>query len=216
MRRTKEEAEVTRDKLLSAALKVFSKKGYATTTLDDIAKEAGVTRGAIYWHFKGGKPEIFTDILNKGFDRVGVLVERLMAEGGSPLETLERIMVRLLQFVEEDDDYRAVQEILIFKMSDDPELSLRIEDKKHAQEESVKYLAELIEQARKVGEVSGDVDPMTAAITGYGMLNGIVLLWMVERSVTDTPQFSLKDQAASFVKLYLQGLTPPAGRKSKV
>ncbi|CAJ37803.1 TetR family transcriptional regulator [Methanocella arvoryzae] len=216
MRRTKEEAEVTRDKLLSAALKVFSKKGYATTTLDDIAREAGVTRGAIYWHFKGGKADVFNAIVDTGFARIGDLVEKLMAEGGTPLELLERMMVRLMQFCEEDDDYRALQEITIFKMSEDPELSLKLEDKKHAQEESVLYIADLIKQAREAGEVRPDVDPMTAAITAYGMLNGIVLLWMIERSVTDTPQFSLKDQAASFVKLYLQGITTPAGCRSKV
>ncbi|WP_424359925.1 TetR family transcriptional regulator [Methanocella sp. MCL-LM] len=216
MRRTKEEAEVTRDKLLSAALKVFSKKGYATTTLDDIAKEAGVTRGAIYWHFKGGKADVFNAIVDTGFARVNGLVEKLLAEGGTPIELLERMMIRLMQFCEEDDDYRALQEITIFKMSEDPELSLKLEDKKHAQEESVRYLADLIKQAKEAGEVRPDVDPMTASITAYGMLNGIVLLWMIERSVTDTPQFSLKDQAGSFVKLYLQGITTPAGCKSKV
>jgi hypothetical protein len=99
-----------------------------------------------------------------------------------------------------------VQEILIFKMADDPELSLRLEDKKHAQEESVKYFADIIEQARESGEVRRDVDPMTAAIAGYGMLNGIVLLWMIEWSVTNTPQFSLKNQASSFVNLYIRSI----------
>lgn len=206
MRKTKEEAEVTKEKLLGAALKVFSKKGYATATLDDIAKEAGVTRGAIYWHFKGGKAEIFTAIINEGFGRVNSLLERLISEGDTPLMTLERLMVRLMQFVEEDADYRAVQEILIFKMTDDPDLTLRLEDKKHAQEESVTYISGLIEQAKKAGEVRGDVDPMTAAVAAYGMLNGIVFLWMVERSVSEKPQFSLKDQASSYVELYLRGI----------
>ncbi len=216
MRRTKEDAEVTRDKLLSAALKVFGKKGYASTTLDDIAREAGVTRGAIYWHFKGGKAEVFTAILETGFARLNVVVEKLLSEGGTPLEVLERMLIRLLQFCEEDEDYRALQEITIFKMSEDPELSVRLADKMHMQDDSVKYIANLISQAREAGEVRQDVDPMTAAITAYGMLNGIVLLWMIERSVTETPMFSLKSQAASFVELYLRGITSPDHLKSKV
>lgn len=216
MRRTKEDAEVIRDKLLSAALKVFGKKGYASTTLDDIAREAGVTRGAIYWHFKGGKAEVFTAILETGFARLNVVVEKLLSEGGTPLEVLERMLIRLLQFCEEDEDYRALQEITIFKMSEDPELSVRLADKMHMQDDSVKYIANLISQAREAGEVRQDVDPMTAAITAYGMLNGIVLLWMIERSVTETPMFSLKSQAASFVELYLRGITSPDHLKSKV
>ena len=47
MSRTKEEAEVTKQRLLKAALDVFSRKGYADTRLEDIAAEAGVTRGAM-------------------------------------------------------------------------------------------------------------------------------------------------------------------------
>jgi Transcriptional regulator len=206
MRKTKEEAEVTKEKLLDAALKVFSKKGYPSTTLDDIAKEAGVTRGAIYWHFKGGKAEIFTAIINKGLERVNTLTDRLISEGGTPMEILERVLVSLLKFVEEDDDYRAVQEILIFQMVDDPELSLRLEDKKHAYEESIGYIAGLIEQAKGSGEVRHDVDATTAAIAAYGMLNGVVFIWLVERSVAETPQFSLKKQASSFIKLYLRSI----------
>ena len=51
MRRTKEEAEQTRRALLDAGLRVFSRQGYAAIKLEDIAREAAVTRGAIYWHF---------------------------------------------------------------------------------------------------------------------------------------------------------------------
>jgi len=145
-----------------------------------------------------------------------VVVEKLLSEGGTPLEVLERMLIRLLQFCEEDEDYRALQEITIFKMSEDPELSVRLADKMHMQEDSVKYIANLISQAMEAGEVRQDVDPMTAAITAYGMLNGIVLLWMIERSVTETPMFSLKSQAASFVELYLRGIISPDHLQSKV
>lgn len=51
MRRTKEKAERTRGAILNASLKVFSTKGYTRTRFEDVAKEAGVTRGAINWHF---------------------------------------------------------------------------------------------------------------------------------------------------------------------
>lgn len=51
-RKTKEEAEETRLKILDAALDVFSRKGYSRTTFEDIAKQIGLTKGAVYWHFK--------------------------------------------------------------------------------------------------------------------------------------------------------------------
>ena len=52
MRRTKEEAEATRRGILKAGMRVFLKKGYSSATLDDIAAEIGMTRGAVYWHFR--------------------------------------------------------------------------------------------------------------------------------------------------------------------
>jgi len=52
-RRTKEEAEKTYHTLLEAAAEQFTMHGVAATTLNDIAQAAGVTRGALYWHFKG-------------------------------------------------------------------------------------------------------------------------------------------------------------------
>lgn len=50
-RKTKEAAELTRLAILDSALSLFADQGVSRTTLADIAKEAGVTRGAIYWHF---------------------------------------------------------------------------------------------------------------------------------------------------------------------
>ena len=51
-RRTKEDAEATRNKLLDAAAEVFFAKGVAGASLSEVAQAAGLTRGAIYWHFK--------------------------------------------------------------------------------------------------------------------------------------------------------------------
>jgi TetR/AcrR family transcriptional regulator, acrAB operon repressor len=51
-RKTKEAAEETRQKIFDAALDVFSRKGYSRTTFEDIAKQIGLTKGAVYWHFK--------------------------------------------------------------------------------------------------------------------------------------------------------------------
>ena len=50
-RKTREEAERTQHILLDAAAALFTKKGVSNTTLNDIAQKAGMTRGAIYWHF---------------------------------------------------------------------------------------------------------------------------------------------------------------------
>jgi len=58
MRKTKEDTQKTRQDILQAAVENFSGKGFFNTSLNDIAQTAGVTRGAVYWHFTN-KAEIF-------------------------------------------------------------------------------------------------------------------------------------------------------------
>ena len=55
MRKTKAEAQKTREQLLQSALDTFYRQGVAKTPLQAIARNAGVTRGALYWHFKSLK-----------------------------------------------------------------------------------------------------------------------------------------------------------------
>ena len=61
-RRTKQEAMATRDSLLDAAEQLFQRQGVSRTTLAQIAAAAGVTRGAVYWHFKD-KADLFEAML---------------------------------------------------------------------------------------------------------------------------------------------------------
>lgn len=64
MRRTKEDAEKTRLAILEAAERLFLERGVAHTSLDVIAREAGVTRGAVYWHFQN-KAHLFHEMLSQ-------------------------------------------------------------------------------------------------------------------------------------------------------
>ncbi|UCE62309.1 MAG: TetR family transcriptional regulator [Phycisphaerales bacterium] len=63
VRRTKEQALETREALLNAALRIFSENGLEAPRLEDIAQEAGVTRGALYWHFKN-KEDLLISLLD--------------------------------------------------------------------------------------------------------------------------------------------------------
>ena len=66
-RKTKEEANNTRKRILRSALDLFVKKGYAHTTFNDIASRLGFTKGAVYWHFKS-KADLLAAILNEALD----------------------------------------------------------------------------------------------------------------------------------------------------
>lgn len=74
MKKNKEDTLQTRELLIDAALEIFYQKGVARTTLDQIAKAAGLTRGAIYWHFKN-KADVFEAVCQRFFSIIDDLVQ---------------------------------------------------------------------------------------------------------------------------------------------
>lgn len=67
-RAARAEGREARDELLSAALRVFAGRGYREAGVDEIAAEAGYSKGALYWHFTG-KEELLQTLLEERIDR---------------------------------------------------------------------------------------------------------------------------------------------------
>ncbi len=61
-RKTKAEAERTRQRILKAALDLFVAQGYERTTVEDVARRIRLTKGAVYWHFKS-KPDLLAALV---------------------------------------------------------------------------------------------------------------------------------------------------------
>ena len=98
MRRTKEEAEVTKQNILKTGLEAFSRKGYTATRVEDIAQQADVTTGAIYHHF-GGKSDLYLALVKQGDAKTNLLAQQIIEEGGTPATIIRQLLVRLLQFL---------------------------------------------------------------------------------------------------------------------
>ena len=200
MRRTKEEAAITRATLLKTALSVFSAKGYAAATLDDVAKAAKVTRGAIYWHFKS-KADLYNTLLQESSARGAVVVQDAVSEGGSLIEILRRIFVRLCTLIEEDKEMRAVMELTLFKTGLNPDL----QSGRKTQIESGNALLQGITEAMRQGIAQGilrkDVDPADMARAFIAFENGVIQLWLLSPK-----SFSLKASAESFADILVTGL----------
>jgi TetR/AcrR family acrAB operon transcriptional repressor len=200
MRRTKEEAAITRDQLLRKALTVFSKKGYAAAALEDIAHEAEVTRGAIYWHF-GSKAELYNTLIREFSDRGTLIVQQAASEGGTLLDILRRVFVRQLEVIEDDREMRALMELHLFRTGLVPEL----EEGRQQQIDSgialIDMLAGIMSQGIQQGLLRSDVDPKDMAHAYLAFQNGLINLWL-----TAPGQFSLKTSAESFVDILMAGI----------
>ncbi len=103
-RRTKEEAQQTREAILLASLDMFCEKGYTRTTFDEIAKKINLTKGAIYWHFRN-KPDIIKALIIEAFEHNQVAINREIPE----VKTLSDLL-RYFKY-----EAQMVQNIAIFR-----------------------------------------------------------------------------------------------------
>ncbi|WP_139346350.1 TetR family transcriptional regulator, partial [Pseudorhizobium flavum] len=90
MRRTKAEAAETRAAILAAAEQMFFEKGVSNSRLEDIATAAGVTRGAVHWHF-ANKTDLFLELYSAvQLPRINMLdLEQANEKGCDPLAFIE-------------------------------------------------------------------------------------------------------------------------------
>lgn len=80
--------EKTRKLLVSIGKKLFVKKGFAATSTPEIVKAAGVTRGALYHHFKD-KKDLFRAVVESDCEAVGIEIERGSENADSPIDMLK-------------------------------------------------------------------------------------------------------------------------------
>ena len=206
MRRTKQEAAATREAVLDAALTIFGRVGYAAATLDDVARAALVTRGAVYWHF-GSKAELYATLVTERFGRATAAVLAAAADATTPVAKLRSLLVATLTHLEVDRDYRAIVELTIFKSEALPEIAGSLAAKRAAMQSQRELAASLVADAKALGEVDADVDPPAVAITLLGLVNGLAILWLL-----DPEAFPLTAQAEQSIDLAMSAITRHAGR----
>jgi TetR/AcrR family transcriptional regulator, acrAB operon repressor len=200
MRRTKEEAAVTRQNILKAALKLFSEKGYAATNLTEIAQSAAVTRGAIYWHFKD-KADLFNSLAGEVGLRRDEVIQQALAAGGPFTEIFHRILTQLLRDVEEHPEVQAVMKLSLFKIAQLPELTKSQTAQLAANRALIDNMAAFLQMGIESGAVKANIDPHDAARAALAFHQGLAMLWLYEPTA-----FSLAERAPALADLYIRGI----------
>ena len=116
MRKTKEEAYQTRCNLLAAALTIFYERGVSKASLDEIAKTAGVTRGALYWHFKN-KEDLFEALFQSHYANIEQQLEQVLHSDptNDPLNLLFKSVLQHFDSLVNDHDFRKFNTILLYR-----------------------------------------------------------------------------------------------------
>ncbi len=200
MKRTKEEADQTRQALLDAALVIFSRKGFAATGLEEIAEKAKVTRGAIYHHFKN-KRDLYLTLLREASQRGGAAIQRAISEGGSFVDVCTHILVYSLSLLEDDHQFREVMALSLSSSEQTPELSPIGKMRQEQSTALVEGIAAYMQQGIAQGVLRPDVDALTAARAFLAYQNGLISLWLANREA-----FSIKAFAPTLASVLMDGL----------
>lgn len=199
-RKTKEQALATREQLLDAAEVVFHRKGVAKATLDDIAREAGMTRGAVYWHF-ANKSEVFVAMCDRvALPLQGMLDEIAAAPGVDPLGALRTNAVNALRQVGSDERTQRVFEILFFRAEWNEEVdAVKLRETETAQRCS-SHLVTIFSAAKACGQLPPQVNPALAAFFFNAFMVGSFSEWLESRP------FDLTESAEWLVDRAIAGL----------
>ncbi|SEI13197.1 efflux system transcriptional repressor EmhR [Pseudomonas asplenii] len=178
-RRTKEEAQETRKQILEAAEKAFYERGVARTTLADIATLAGVTRGAIYWHFsnKADLVQAMLDSLREPLDDMAKASED--QDGPDPLGCMRRLLIHLFQQIALDPKVRRINEILFHKCEFTDEMCDLRRQRRAVSLDCNAHIELALRNAVNRGQLPEDLDTARAAITLHAWVDGILYKWLL-------------------------------------
>jgi AcrR family transcriptional regulator len=199
-RRTKEDAEKTRLEILKAALRVFSQKGFVRTTLADIGNEIGMTRGAVYWHFKD-KYELFLALSREVKKAAESDLEALVSLRAESLQDISDIFKAYLDLFEKDQDYRDLYELVNYKTEWTAELESILSEDRRALRDLIRILEQDFTRLQAKGAVRQDVVPKRVAISLCALVEGIIGIWLF-----DPAMYNLTDLGIPAVNDYLFSL----------
>lgn len=204
-RRTKEEAAATRDSILDAAEQLFVTQGVSRTTLQHIATAAGVTRGAIYWHFDD-KGALFTAMMERATLPLEAELQMLdQADSDDPLVDLRNYVLAVLRRTVDDPGARRVFEIATLKV----EFVDEMDAVRHRRQQSLhNWMARAerrIRLAADKGLIHCDTDPRTLALAMWTMIDGLIRSWMY-----DPTSFDLLRLGQCVIDPYIDGLRAAA------
>jgi TetR/AcrR family acrAB operon transcriptional repressor len=201
VRRTKEEAAATRDSILNAAEKLFVEQGVSRTTLQHIASEAGVTRGAIYWHFDD-KSALFNAMMERATLPLESAVKVLdQTDAADPLQDLRDYMLSVFRVTVEDPQARRVFEIALLKMEFVDELDAVRVRRRQSQEAWMTRAEGRIRLAAKREQIRIRVTPRALALGMWSLIEGLIRTWMF-----DPGAFDLLEVGTEIIDTYIEGL----------
>ncbi|MCZ6412857.1 MULTISPECIES: multidrug efflux transporter transcriptional repressor AcrR [Enterobacteriaceae] len=198
-RKTKQQALATRQHILDVALKLFSQRGVSATSLADIAQAAGVTRGAIYWHFKN-KSDLFSEIWELSEASIADLeIEYRAKFPDDPLSVLREILVYILEATAAEERRRLMMEIIYHKCEFVGEMAVAQQAHRNLCLASNERIEQSLQQCMQAGLLPQTLFVRRAAILMRSYISGLMENWLFAPEM-----FDLQSEARTYVAILIE------------
>ncbi len=187
-----------RERILSAAVRVFAKNGFYATRVSEVAKAAGVADGTIYLYFKS-KEDLLVSLFESRVEKLLSFMKGELPKHATAPERLRAVIEMQLGLLEGERDLAEVVTVILRQ-------STKLM-KEYAHPRFLAYLdsiARIIQDGQASGEFRRDVSPHLVARAAFGALDGVALTWALGRA----EQGALRRSAGQVADLFLRGLRP--------
>ncbi|MDQ0190673.1 TetR family transcriptional regulator [Alicyclobacillus cycloheptanicus] len=192
----------TRSRILTAAERVFAEKGYSGSSLDDVAAAAGLTKGAVYWHF-ASKSDLFLSILERNvFEHVRLLpneFEAIAESDNRPQAVVAWLRTELERLTADRSQAMLFFEFVSSTRDEAVEMSMR-----EVRQRALAEALPLIESLQRRGLLTDAVDPATIGRMVLALFDGLTLAWIV-----DAEHMNPTASVDALARLLLQGMAGP-------
>lgn len=201
VRKTKEDAELTRKRIVDAARAVFLKRGVSKSTLEHIASEANVTRGAVYWHFEN-KTDIFHAIREQVFlpliDSIDDRLSATFPDFDNPLDQIEASLCNTINDLNDNVEMRETYEIIMIKCEYVDEFATVLHQMLHNCACIVDKLEAAYDRARSLDLLGTALTPRALALDTHLFFGGLLHMW-----IKDADGSRFRHQAIELIRSHM-------------
>ncbi len=209
-RKTKEEALKTREAILDAAVQLFSVRGVSHTTLGEIALKAGVTRGAIYWHFRNKEDMLgaLWDQLLMPFEPINQLCED--RDEPDPLGKFYEAQIAFFKSLKYDPRMLKLFQILLNKCEAVKDTGTLHLHRVNCHLEGQKKIEKVLRNAIRQGQLPETLDVRLGSIATISFIDGLINNWIMFPGLLDI-ETGIRAMLAGLTQMLRSGFT---GRNS--
>ncbi len=186
--RREREKKQRREDIIDAAERVFSAKGFVNATIDDIANEAELSKGALYLYFKN-KKELCLAIIVRILRQISSRFEDILHQQGKGIDKILTLASAFLDFYNDSPDYITA---LLYYSTHKLNVESKILQEAITENEKINnIITNIIESGIEDGSIRSDIDTVKFSYALWGQLSGLLPAFTLSfNEIKQTPKYT--------------------------